>query len=438
MTRHWFGLALIVCLHTPASAEGLAINPAIGTLVTISDGDFDASSYYSGLLAPREAGHEDLLSVIRFSDDGYSISRLPVSNSVTASPEVLALSRDGSTAFVVERLGQRGPGMTRVAELPPGRMLTAIDLSDPSQPRQADSIALEASPEALALHPAGDRIAVVSNTPTASTIQVVSYADGHFTEPARFDVAELGIHGDADQPRGGVTLSNIHWHPSGRALAVNVNTQDRVAFFTVTEGEHGIELHTWGEPVAVGRDPFVGRFSPDGRFYLTSDWGRDLTATSLEGRIPDQASSISVIRLAEAGDRHQRIASVATAPNAEGLAISPDGRLVATVNMQGTVFAPDSPRFQRDASVTLLRFDPTSGELEKLADYPFEGVLPEGGSFSPDGRHFFATVFQGHADEPPNAGLEVFRIDDDQRPALQRIGRIPLPHGVHHVEAGAR
>jgi sugar lactone lactonase YvrE len=202
-----------------------------------------------------------------------------------------------------------------------------------------------------------------------------------------------------------------------------------------------LTLRPWGNIVEVGPDPFVGRFTPDGRFYLTSDWGRDFSATTLEGRIPTTPSGISVVRVADPAARegaihHRRVAGATTDLSAEGLAISPDGRLVATVNMRTTAFPSDSPRFRRDASVTLLTLDAASGAINKIGDYPFEGALPEGGTFDLTGDHFMATVFQGHtgASSDAGAGLEVFRVVKNETPSLERIGRIALPHGVHHVD----
>ncbi|WP_246678364.1 MULTISPECIES: hypothetical protein [unclassified Mesorhizobium] len=86
--------------------------------------------------------------------------------------------------------------------------------------------------------------------------------------------------------------------------------------------------------------------------------------------------------------------------------------------------------------MTLLTFDPDTGALVKIGDYPFEGVLPEGGAFDLTGDHFLATVFQGHegADSEAGAGLAVFRVIKGDLPTLKHIGRIPLPHGVHHVD----
>lgn len=412
-----------------------------GTIAAISDGDFAGQSYATGRLSPPEAGHRDMLTVISIRNGRGTVGKLPVSNSVTAPPEVMELTRDGLTAFVVERLGERPKNGTTVDDLPPGGRLFAVDLADKAQPRIVAYVELENTTEGLAVSPDGSRVAVVSNTPDASIIQVVDYAEGTFGNIVRFDLAELGITGFEDAPRGGVTATAVNWHPSGRVIAVNINTQNRVVFLRLTVEEGAVMLRRWGNVVEVGPDPFVGRFTPDGRFYLTSDWGRNFNATTLEGRLPEEPSSISVIRLSDLNmtgpdARHERIGGAVTDMSAEGIAVSPDGRLVATINMRGTAFPPDSPRFDREATVSLLSFDPGSGAIAKVADYPIDGVLPEGGTFDVTGDHFLATVFQGHpgAAEDLGSGLEVFHVVKGEVPAFERVGRIPMPHGVHHVD----
>src|SRR5262249_23410537 len=115
-------------------------------------------------------------------------------------------------------------------DLPPGRRLFAVDLSNPERPRLTDTAEIAAFPEALSVSPDGRRVAVVSNTPEASFVQIVRYEGGRFAAVARFNLADLGVTGQAPGPRGGVTATNVHWHPSGRFLAVNVDTQNRVAF----------------------------------------------------------------------------------------------------------------------------------------------------------------------------------------------------------------
>lgn len=413
-----------------------------GTVAAISDGDFVAASYATGRLAPPELGHLDLLTVISLEDGRASTAQIEVSNSVTAPPEALSLTRDGRTAFVVERLGRRRPGSTLTRDLAPGRLLTAIDLSDKGAPRIADTVEVGPFPEAVRASPDGRRVAVVANTAEASLVRIVPYRAGRFGPAASFRLNDLGITGAASGPRGGVTATMVDWHPSGRFLAVNVDTQHTVAFFEVVDGADGaVALRAWGNVVEVGPDPFVGRFTPDGRHYLTADWGRDFAATTLERRLPTTPSAISVIRLGDpraTGEaaRHRRIGGAETDRSSEGLAVSPDGRLVATVNMRETGFLPDSPRFVRDATVSLLVFDPEQGRLRKVADYPFNGVLPEGASFDLTGDHLLVTVFQHHGGEPSGGSLDVWRVTRGDTPSLSRVGRVPVPHGVHHVDLG--
>ena len=374
------------------------------------------------------------------SDGRIVTGTLPVSNSVTSAPEILKLSPDGKTAFVTERLGERPGDGEMVSDLPPGRWLFAVDLTNKAAPRIIDKVEIAVLPEGLSVSPDGTRVAVVSNTPEASFVQIIPWSGGRFGSISRFNLAEIGISGTAAAPRGGVTATNVHWHPSGRFIAINLNTQNRVAFLESKEQGGKPSLQLWGNAVEVGTDPFVGRFTPDGRYYLTSDWGRNFSATTLEGRIPSSPSSISVVRLSDpdtAGAvRHERIGGATTDLSSEGIAVSPDGRLVATVNMRGTALPRESGRFQREASVSLLNFDPATGAIAKVADYAFEGVLPEGGAFDPTGNYFLATVFHDHEKRgaETGAGLEVFRVTKDPRPALERLGRIPMPHGVHHVD----
>jgi 6-phosphogluconolactonase (cycloisomerase 2 family) len=431
-------LALSAHFASAQSADSLS-GISAGKVAVISDGDYVAKTYADGVLAPVEAGHEDVLTVLSITDGKVREATIPVSNSVTAAPEILELTPDGRTAFVTERLGERPEGATTMKELPPGNRLFAIDLSDSANPKLADTAEIGLHPEGLAVSPDGRRVAVVSNTAEESLLQIVEFRDGRFGPVARFDLAELGVTGEAAGPRGGVTATNVQWHPSGGYLAANINTQDRVAFFEVSDGDNGPALKLWGNIVETGRDPFVGRFTPDGRHYLTSNWGRNFAATSLDGRIPDAASTMSVIRLADPEAQegeHERLATIDTDISAEGMAVSPDGRLVATFNMRGTTFAPGTPRYSREAGISLLSFDPQTGTLTKLSDTPFEAVLPEGGTFDLTGDHVIATSFEAQPDAAPGvgAGLAVFRVVKDGTPRLEPVGRVPLPHGVHHVD----
>lgn len=404
-----------------------------GKIAVISDGDFVGTTYATGQLAPADAGYSDMLTILSLADGMVVSQRLSVSNSVTAPPEVLAVTPNGDTAFVIERLGKRPAGAKFIGDLPPGNSLFAIDLTGESWPRIAATADLPTVPDSVAVSPDGNYVAITANTPETSIVEIRPYSSGEFGDSVRFDLATVNPHPDEDAPRGGITATAVNWHPSGRYLAVNLTTQNRIVFLEVGETDGELTMTPWGNSVTTGTDPFVGRFTPDGRHYLTSDWGRDFSATTLEGRLPQRPSSISVIRLGDpgTGTLHRRVGGVDTDISAEGIAVSPDGTLIATVNMRGTPFLPNTARHTRHASVTLLSFDTESGDISKIADYPVDGILPEGGSFDLSGSHFMATVFEGY--DGRSAGLEVFKVVGGANPALDHVGRIPMPHGAHHI-----
>ncbi len=122
----------------------------------------------------------------------------------------------------------------------------------------------------------------------------------------------------------------------------------------------------------------------------------------------------------------------------EGLAISPDARWVATTNLKRSSYAPDDPRQDFFASVTLLRLN-SEGALDRIDDYPFAGVIPEAAAFD-DGSHFLAVAVFDHL--PPQASqgsVDIWRIAGDfQDPARVELvptgTSIPVARGAQSME----
>ncbi|WP_222297265.1 hypothetical protein [Rhizobium leguminosarum] len=92
-------LAITFSLAAPQStqaAEGAqAASEILGRIsasriVVISDGDFLARTYGTAELAPRNAGYRDLLTIMSPARDKIVTGSIPVSNSVTSAPEILA------------------------------------------------------------------------------------------------------------------------------------------------------------------------------------------------------------------------------------------------------------------------------------------------------------------------------------------------------------
>ncbi|MES2888034.1 MAG: beta-propeller fold lactonase family protein [Pseudomonadota bacterium] len=437
-------LAAITCACgtvPPALAEqqhsALDLVQARAVLV-IHDGKFNASTYRDAVLSDESMGHKDMLTVLQPGNAGAA-AELGVSNSVTGPPEVLAVSPDGRYAYVVERLGQRKPGASKTADLAPGRLVTAIDLTDLAKPTIVSTVKAGPMIESVRVSPDGRFLALTANGPDSAMLQIVPVVAGQLGEPRSFALETLGVERRPDGARGGINATFADWHPSGRLVSVNLNTRNEVAFFNFEASQGPITLTPSGSPVTVGLDPFVGRFTPDGNHYITADWGRNFKATDLAGRLPTAASRLSLIRLS-GRDRngrtegHKVVANVETDRSSEGIAISQDGLHVATINMRETALATDSPRHTKKASISYFQFEARTSTLKKIGDYQFEGVLPEGGTFDASGKHFIASVFEYAGAARGGGGLEVWSVNQTGTAGLTPVGRVALPHGAHHVE----
>jgi hypothetical protein len=84
--------------------------------------------------------------------------------------------------------------------------------------------------------------------------------------------------------------------------------------------------------------------------------------------------------------------------------------------------------------VVVVHYIAQRREATVIGDFPFEGVLPEGTAFDLTGEHLLVSVYKYHEENPPGAGIEVWKVRHGQQPGLERVGRIPVPHGAHHLE----
>jgi DNA-binding beta-propeller fold protein YncE len=408
-------------------------------IAAIADDDFLASTYGDGKLPTPTGG--DKLSIVTLPLNGKqeAIAQVNASNSVIGAPYALALSLDGQTAFVVETLGAMPVGATRREQLPPGNQLVAIDLSNPRRPVVRSRMTIAPKPETVHVQPNGNVLAISTQTPGKEII-LIPIQNHQLGQPVEFSLRQLGIQPDSEKFQNGLSVSQIQWHPSGRYLAVNLNYRDEIAFYEVQQPpDDALNLISWGAPVKVGKDPFTGQFTPDGRFFLSSNWGRNFgnEIKTLEQRLPTTRGTVSVIQLAElitpASKVQHRVVSTAIADlSPESLAISPDSSKVVTINMRGTAFPTNSPRFTRQATLSLMTLD-RAGQLTKIDDYPFEGILPEGAAFDASGNALAVAVYD-YFTPKPEGGIEFWQVIQNPKPELRRTGYvIDAGRGVHQV-----
>jgi DNA-binding beta-propeller fold protein YncE len=405
-------------------------------LVSISDADMLASAYIDGNLGPREG--QDALSVIPLGGDPRELRahEVEVSNSVAGPPTAVAVSPDGRWAFVVETFAPAAPDAQVFGDLPVGTRLTSVDLADPAEPRVHAAIDVGARPESVSVHPAGDLLAVTlyppaDGSPAPGQLAFVPVAGGDFGTPRV--VAVSGIE-PTDR------TSHAEWHPSGEFLALTAVDIDRVVFLRATRSGDGVVVEPWGEPTVVGKYPFLGRFTPDGRFFLSCNlyWGSDVEGFWTEAPRGDVAVvGFAATAAADGAIRHPLVSRAETGISPEGIAISPDGRLVVTTNLERSYLPYDDERITWFSSLTLLELDPDSGTLTRLEDALYDGILPEAATFDASGRFVAVATYDHFDDRTPGGSIDFWRVVADPTHPTPRLVQtttsVPVTRGVHSL-----
>lgn len=281
-----------------------------------------------------------------------------LSNTVLGPPSNVAVSPDGSLAVIADsiELDPGQPGKWR-----PQRRLHVLDLTGP-EPRKTGEVTAGEQPSGLAFSRDG-RLLLVANRAGGGVTAFAREGQAlRFLEEFRFT------------------------HPTNEVSDVAISPDGRLALAAVREGGHLQVLRREGdrwvvEPrrISVYGRPYRVLFTPDGSLALTAGAGA--------GNGPD-TDALTVIRVQ--GDTLKTTGFVPLGSGPESIEISPDGRHVLGVLMNGSNLPPESPyRTEQGQLVLLERQGDTFVRRQVMA----VGRIPEGACFTSDGRH---VVIQCH------------------------------------------
>jgi hypothetical protein len=406
-----------------------------GGLLALSDADMRAQAYIDDEIGPA-IGDRDTLALIR-SGAGFTpdVRETEVSNSVWGVPTALVgVTPDGDYAFVPEVRRRRDrDDRSFMDDLTFSTRVSVVDLRGkrPRVVQVADSGGFAAY--GLSVSPRGDYVAV-SNWAAPGEESGIPEGGGRQISIMPFRNGRLGrpqLFGMNDIPGPNVFPNTIAWHPSGRYLALTVGLRNLVAFYRVTETAGSrLDVEPWGRPVQTGPFPFPGVWTPDGRFFIAGvmEWNEvDVT----DANAPP--GSLAIVRFDPRpadGLRHTLGTSGHTGINPEGLAISPDGRHLVTVNLRYSHLPDGYDRLRppTTSSITLLTFDRNTGETEVVDERTFDGILPQGVVFDRTGTHVAHAVFDVHAAKSGRGAVRFWRVQRDGEPRLE-----PLPTEISTV-----
>jgi len=415
-------------LAAPMDFEGRLI-------VSVSDADMVASAYVDGDLGPREGA--DALSVIRLDGDprAWAAAEVFASNSVAGPPAAVDVTPDGRFAFVVETWTPRpdGPGPHGFGDLAHGDRLAVFDLADPAAPVLVQEVATPERPDAVRVSADGTLVAVSINRDGAGAetpLALYPFADGRLGEPATPEIPGW-------DPSAG-RLIDIDWHPQEPVLAMIDELGDTVRFARVTPD---LAVVPFGNVVDVERAPYRVEFTPDGRHVVINAlyWGPDIAGQWIEA---PRGSVLTVRMNAETRDdgtvRHAFVSRVQTGVSPEGLAVSPDGRWVATTNLERSYLPYDDPRITWFSSVTLAALDPATGQLEAVGTVAYDGILPEAAVFDNSGTYLAVATYDHFDDRRAGGSIDFWRIQADplDRSAVRLVQTglsVPVARGAHSM-----
>jgi DNA-binding beta-propeller fold protein YncE len=312
------------------------------------------------------------------------IRHLQVPTSVVGPPLSVALTPDESLLLVTSsaRLDPQAPG-----RLVPDKRLTVVAL-------KANPLAmteLEAGLGAAGVSISRDgRLALVANR-NEGTVSVFRIQGGAVSKVATVAVAA---------PESG--LAHVAIAPDGRSALVTREGDHTISLLAI-DGE---KVTYTGRDFGAGLKPYGIVIAADGRHAVVANLGL--------GR--GDNDTIGLIDLTLQPPRVVETYTVGQTP--EGIAVSPDGKLVAVVTMNGSNKPKDSPFYAPVGRVVLLRLHRDRLQLVSAAPV---GAWAQGVAFSADGR---TLVVQSMAER----SLSVFAIGEDF--ALRDTGqRIPLQGG---------
>jgi len=402
-------------------------------LVVLSDADMVASAYSDGKIGPVQGG--DALSVVRLDRPlgEAGAVHVPVSNSVTGPPAAAAVTPDGRYAVVVETLGPRSSGRAdaKLSDQPLGKTIAVVDLTDPDAPKVVQRVGCLAQPETVSFNAAGTLAAVAFGPQGAgktTPLLIYPFAHGQLSNPAAPRIPGWKF---------GDNLGDATFAPTGDLLALLDSDKPAVSFVRVASS--GSLLSRWGNAVDVEKDPSLVRFTPNGRYVIVNSQYADAEmldkgAGSLRGTT--QSIRLDAEQAADGSPRHRLVSRATTGVVSEGMAVSPDGRWVATSNLERSFLPLADPRQGFFSSITLLRLDPETGALDRIGDFTSDGILPETVLFDNSSHFIASTAFDRFDGRQPGGSVDFWRIATDyydpKRVELVKLnGSVPVQRGAH-------
>ncbi|HQE83924.1 MAG TPA: hypothetical protein PLM14_13055 [Candidatus Hydrogenedentes bacterium] len=335
----------------------------------------------------------DSLSILNFSTFPPKVTHIDnVRNSVIGPPSNIAITPDERLALIASSTlpDPKNPG-----KWIPDNVIHVLDLTaDP--PAIIGQIETDAQPSGMSIARDGS-CALVANR-AAGTISMLSIDGRKVAVKQTVKVCE-----PEDQ------VSDVSISPDGTMAVASVNAGGYLAVLTIENGN----LALTDRKFSVCGGPYRCVISPDGAFALTAGSGQGF---------PDE-DTLTVVDLKSDPPRTSDYVPIGSGP--ESIEISPDGKMVAAVLMEGSNLAKDDPRYEEHGKLTILA---RRGRTFEVVQTLRTGPIPEGVAFSPDGKYL---VVQCH----PIRELWLYRVEGEKvTDTGERVSVPAMPSSLRAAE----
>jgi len=320
------------------------------------------------------------------------VAEIPVPGSVVGPPFSVALTPDESLALITSSSKVDPADPTKQA---PDNRLSVVDLRA-NPPKVIATLETGKGPSGLSINRQGT-LALVANR-AEGTVSVFTIQGQTVTPAAKVTVGD---------EKSGVSHAAIT--PDGKMALVTRDGDDRISVLAI----NGNNVEYTKRDLNAGLRPYGIDIASNGAFAAVANIGR--------GQGDNDTASLIDLR----AQPPRVVETVTVGQTPEGIKISPDGSMVAVIVMNGSNKAKDSPFYNDNGKLVLLRVNGTS--MTKAAEAPI-GHWSQGAAFSPDGR----TILVGNMVEKD---IQVFQWNGSAlRDTGQRIKVNGGPAAVRTVE----
>lgn len=352
-------------------ALALAAVPSATAQIVIS-GNENKIDLTSGAARRLPSPASDNLTILDFSKFPPLVQHLEnVPNTVIGPPSNIAITPDGALALIANSI-QLDPN--NPTNWLPHSEIHLLDLKA-TPPKIIGQVHAGKQASGLSISPDG-KFALVANR-GEGTISLLRIAG-----------KEVRAEGSVPVCKPEESISDVAISPDGKLALASVQKGGYLAALRLQNGK----LEFTGQKISVYGQPYRCVISPDAEFAFTAGAG---FGNGLDN------DAVTVIDLKVNPIKAVNHVTIGASP--ESIEISPDGKMLAAVVMNGSNLAMGSQGRTEFGTLEILVRE---GKLFRRRQSIQTGAIPEGVAFTPDGKYL---VVQAH----PARELWVYRVRRD-------------------------